>query len=162
MRFGSLLAALFAAVLASAALADAAKTNGCKQGIVPDRACSPGVTDSHVTQANIRSTICVAGYTATVRNVPESEKTAVYREYGIDHHVPFSYEIDHIVSLELGGSNNIANLFPQAYAGPQGARLKDKLENRLHDLVCSGRITLRTAQRAIAKNWLSAYARFIP
>jgi hypothetical protein len=113
-----------------------------------------------VTQANIQSTICVSGYTATVRNVPASEKSAVYTEYGVTRHAPYSYEVDHIVSLELGGSNTIANLFPEAYANPNGARVKDRLENAMHASVCAGRLTLKTAQREIATNWLATYQHF--
>ncbi len=110
-----------------------------------------------VTQKNIQSTVCVSGYTATVRHVPASEKNAVYREYGITHHAPYSYEVDHIVSLELGGSNDIGNLYPEAYANPNGARVKDQLENTMHASVCGGTLALRVAQREIATNWLTAY-----
>ena len=64
-------------------------------------------------------------------------------------------EIDHIVSLELGGSNDIANLYPEEATLPANApgfHVKDKLENKLHDLVCGGTMTLRSAQRQIATN----------
>ena len=59
-------------------------------------------------------------------------------------------EIDHIVSLELGGSNDIANLYPEPGSGRANYHVKDELENKLHDLVCSGAMTLRAAQRGIA------------
>ena len=55
-------------------------------------------------------------------------------------------EIDHIVSLELGGSNDIANLYPEPGSGRANYHVKDRLENKLHDLVCSGAMTLRAAQ----------------
>ena len=69
-------------------------------------------------------------------------------------------EIDHIVSLELGGSNDIANLYPEKATLPGGApgfHVKDKLENKLHDLVCDGSLTLRSVQRQIATNWRALY-----
>ena len=66
-------------------------------------------------------------------------------------------EIDHIVSLEIGGSNDIANLFPERVRPSPGYRVKDKLENKLHDLVCDGAMTLRAAQRGIATNWQALY-----
>ena len=66
-------------------------------------------------------------------------------------------EIDHIVSLELGGSNDIANLFPEPGTGAANYHIKDKLENRLHAMVCSGAITLSAAQHGIANNWMSLY-----
>jgi hypothetical protein len=68
-----------------------------------------------------------------------------------------SLEIDHIVALELGGSNNIANLFAETADAAPGYKAKDRLENRLRDMVCAGQIGLRTAQRQIAANWQSLY-----
>jgi hypothetical protein len=140
----------------SVPLAPRIRTSHCRPGVLPDRTCSPGAYDPRVTQRNIGRTICTPGYTSRVRNVSQALKDSVYREYGITHHRPYSYEIDHIVSLELGGSNSIANLYPEAYARANGARVKDVLENRLHAAVCSGTLTLRAAQRAIATNWLVA------
>jgi hypothetical protein len=147
-----------APVAQSVVLATRTRSANCTRGVLPDRACSPGAYDSRVTQENIGSTICVSGYTQTVRNVSTALKNAVYREYGITRHAPYSYEIDHIISLELGGSNSIANLYPEAYASPNGARTKDTLENRLRAAVCAGTVTLGAAQRAIATNWLTAYS----
>ena len=66
-------------------------------------------------------------------------------------------EIDHIVSLELGGSNDPANLYPEPGSGLANYHVNDRLENKLHDLVCSGAMTLRTAQLRIATNWQSLY-----
>ena len=65
----------------------------------------------------------------------------MYARYGIAH-VPYQHEVDHLVSLEVGGSNAVTNLWPEPYAGRWGARTKDVLENRLHDLVCSGQLSL--------------------
>jgi len=66
-------------------------------------------------------------------------------------------EIDHIVSLELGGSNDPANLFPERENAHPGYHVKDKLENAAHAWVCQGRIDLRVAQRRIATNWEALY-----
>jgi hypothetical protein len=104
--------------------------------------------------------ICVPGYSASVRDVPTSESDAVYRRYGVEH-VPYAHEVDHLISLELGGSNAIRNLWPEPYAGRWGARTKDVLENRLHDLVCSGRLPLPRAQHMEATNWIAAYKRYV-
>ena len=89
-----------------------------------------------------------------MRNVPESEKNQVYAEYGIKHHKTGEYEVDHLVSLELGGSNEIANLWPEAASPTPGFHQKDRYENYLHAQVCSGAISLEEAQRRIATNWL--------
>jgi len=121
---------------------------------LPNRRLTPGVA------LNVRAAqVCRPGYASSVRNVPESEKEAVYARYRVPH-VPYAHEVDHLVSLELGGSNDIRNLWPEPYAGRWGARTKDVLENRLHDLVCSGRLTLRFAQRIEARNWVAAYRRY--
>lgn len=102
-------------------------------------------------------TICTPGYTATVRDVSDSTKDYVYRLYGISARTPGSYEIDHLISLELGGSNDLTNLWPESYEETNGARLKDVLENKLHDLICSGQLDITTAQHAIATDWYQAY-----
>jgi hypothetical protein len=131
------------------------KTSGCRLGANPDRRCSPGAYYSKLTG----SVVCSPGFrTSRVRNVPQWEKYAVEREYGLaPGHYGRRLEIDHIVSLELGGSNEIANLFPEKLNAHPGYRVKDALENRLHDLVCSGRMSLRSAQRRIARNWQALY-----
>src|SRR5579875_1962927 len=104
--------------------------------------------------------ICVPGYARKVRNVPIEVKRQVYQEYGIYHHRPGEYEVDHLISLELGGSNSIKNLWPQSYkTQPWNAHVKDKLENALHADVCSNKVDLKTAQQEIASDWIGAYKR---
>jgi hypothetical protein len=122
---------------------------------MPDLALTPGAAF-----AVGKARICVSGHASSVRDVPESEKDAVYARYGVPH-VPYRHEVDHLVSLEIGGSNAISNLWPEPYAGRWGARTKDVLEDRLHDLVCSGTIGLRYAQRIEARNWVAAYRRYV-
>ncbi len=96
----------------------------------------------------------MSGYTATVRNVPSSERAAVFAAYGIINPPSGAYEVDHLVSLELGGSNDIGNLWPEPYTGVDNAHDKDVWENRLHTQVCSGAITLATAQNDIVHWWV--------
>lgn len=126
---------------------------------LPDRHCTPGALSPRVTQANIHSTICVRGYTRTVRPSPSitgREKRASMASYG-DTGSSRNYEYDHLVSLELGGATNDArNLWPEPGASPN---TKDKLEDRLKSLVCSGRMRLAAAQNQIATNWVTAYHR---
>ena len=122
-----------------------------------DLRVTPGVT-FHVAAA----TICRSGYATSVRDVPESEKNQVYAEYGITHHTTDQYEVDHLISLELGGSNAIGNLWPELNDHPKGyLNSKDILENRLHDLVCDGKVGLASAQKAIATNWVSTYHQYL-
>jgi hypothetical protein len=135
------------------------KTAGCVvQGPFPDPACTPGDIFPDVTAAQI----CVSGYSSGVRNVPASEKDAVYAEYGVTHHSSGEYEVDHFVSLELGGSNDISNLFPEAASPTPGFHEKDRVENYLHDQVCKGALTLAEAQREIATDWLAVYQSMAP
>jgi hypothetical protein len=130
------------------------KTTGCLvQGLFPDPACTPGDIFPNVTAAQV----CVSGYSSSVRNVPASEKDAVYAEYGITSHATGQYEVDHFVSLELGGSNDISNLFPEAASPTPGFHQKDQVENYLHSQVCNGAVSLAEAQREIANNWLAVY-----
>ncbi len=98
-------------------------------------------------------TLCSRDFhTGTVRHVPESLKQAVCRAYGIDkaHCNGKLYEIDHLISLDLGGTNDQTNLWPQPYFPKPGAKEKDLVENYLHRQVCSGAMTLPAAQKAIA------------
>jgi len=101
--------------------------------------------------------ICVSGYSASARNVSTSTKAAVFREYGIVTHASGEYEVDHLVSLELGGSNDIANLWPEAADPTPGFHEKDVVENYLHDQLCTGKQSLEQVQKAIAVNWQSVY-----
>ena len=136
-------------------LAKRTETRGCSRGALPDRQCSPGAYFSGLTKA----VLCSSTFrTGTSRNLPDSEKHQVEVEYGM---TPKAYgrtiEIDQIVSLEIGGSNDIANLFPEPVSGKANYHVKDKLENRLHKLVCAGTMTLHAAQRGIARNWERLY-----
>jgi uncharacterized protein YceK len=131
-----------------------AKTSGCTiRGALQDQDCTPGDILPDAT----KDQICKSGYAKSVRNVPTSEKNQVYAEYGITHHTSGQYEVDHLVSLELGGSNDISNLWPEAASPKPGFHEKDKVENYLHDQLCSGAISLQQAQIEIATNWLNVY-----
>ena len=120
---------------------------------LPDRACTPGT----VLPSATKEPVCKVGYTKRVRNVPERVKNLVYQRYGITRHPRGTYEMDHLIPLELGGSNKQKNLFPQAAEPRPGFHEKDLLENQLHASVCDGRMKLKTAQRLIATNWLKTY-----
>lgn len=130
------------------------KTSGCvSQNALPDPDCTPGALLADA----IKDKICVPGYSSAVRNVTETEKNQVYAEYGIKSHKAGEYEVDHLISLELGGSNEIANLWPEPAEPRPGFHEKDKVENYLHEQVCSGAITLKEAQYQIAHDWMKVY-----
>jgi hypothetical protein len=132
------------------------KFSNCQvNGKYPDHACTPGAIIASAT----KDQICVSGYSKGVRNVPDQEKKDVYAEYGITHRTTGEYEVDHYISLELGGSNDISNLFPEASLPKPGFHEKDKVENYLHEQVCSGAISLDEAQREIATDWYVVYVK---
>ena len=118
---------------------------------LPDRRLTPGATMPVTLEQ-----VCTIGYSRTVRNVPIEEKREVFRRYGVEY-VPNTYEVDHIIPLELGGSNSIENLWPQPLRGAFNSRMKDALENRLRWMVCDGLLTLPQAQAWIAQDWIAAY-----
>ncbi|MGA2417957.1 MAG: hypothetical protein ABSF55_01865 [Candidatus Staskawiczbacteria bacterium] len=130
------------------------KTSGCEiSNDLPDRACTPGAIFFNAT----KDQVCASGYSKSVRNVPESEKNEVYAEYSIASHSAGQYEVDHFISLELGGSNSIANLWPEAALPEPGFHQKDEVENYLHDKLCNGQISLQEAQYLVSNKWLEVY-----
>jgi hypothetical protein len=115
--------------------------------ILADPARTPGVLNPDVTQANIRSTICRTGWTATIRppveytNGLKAKQMRVYGETGSLS----DYQEDHLISLELGGNpTDPRNLWPEPY--PRATDV-DKIENELNSEVCSGQLTLAQAQQ---------------
>jgi len=111
---------------------------------------TPGATSPAVTQDTIRSTICTVGYTKTVRSVTQSRRNGVWWVYGVPAEERRGYVIDHLIPLELGGSNDLANLWPEKRSD---SYRKDKDEDSLHDKVCSGAITLDAARAFIVGSW---------
>lgn len=117
---------------------------------MPNRALTPGAIQSSDTAA-----ICTPGWAAAHRNVSYATEDYVAQEYGLSSH--YGYEIDHLIPLELGGSNSVGNLWPQPYGSPYGANQKDGLEDYLHQQVCDNGLPLATAQHEIAINWYAAW-----
>lgn len=129
-------------------------------GDLPDPALTPGAT--------VDTPLDVLCHTKTnlTRNVPASLKKRVFAAYGLqqEHRADCTgpghacYEIDHLNNRKLGGADVFENLWPQAYDGTEwNAHLKDKLEDRLSDLVCNGEMTQQAAQECIATNWINCY-----
>jgi len=127
--------------------------------VLPDRSCTPGAYDPAITAA----ILCAPGYSTSSYRPPSSQTTkfkysVAEPAYGQDH---VSGELDHLISLELGGANDAANLWVEPGPIPNS---KDQIESALHDWVCSARAEqaaerLAAAQRAIAANWVTARER---
>lgn len=155
--------------------------------VLPDPKCSPGSINSNVTQENIDQTICKSGWTDTLRasssvmsrakkqsmdsyQIAEDRANGVstYKVNGKTYTINFAktkntkkngvVEFDHIVSLQLGGSNAASNLYPEPpKTGARGTtNTKDDVENKLNDAVCARKVSLAQAQSAIASDWTTA------
>jgi hypothetical protein len=123
---------------------------------VPNVELTPGATRP-VTQ----SEICSAGRRDMNRAVSRSVRREVFKEYGISEVSAKDYEVDYLITPELGGTDDIRNLWPEPYSSTDwGAHVKDALEDRLHQMVCGGKIDLTTAQREMSGNWISAYKKY--
>jgi hypothetical protein len=133
----------------------------------PDPALTPGALNPAVTQATIDSTICVSGWTTTIRpseSFTNELKVEQIVQYGYSDTSTASYEEDHLISLELGGAPADArNLWPEPYTDslsdgrPTGAHSKDSFETKLKTEVCAGTMTLAQAQSEIGDHWVHAY-----
>jgi hypothetical protein len=136
---------------------------------LPDPHCTPGATNPRVTQADLATTVCKPGYTATIRppaSVTGREKRASEAAYGFTAKASTT-EYDHLISLELGGDpNSPLNLWPE----PNKTRAsgvnnpKDRVEDKLKALVCDAvhgkaYLPLARAQQLIATNWTTAIAK---
>lgn len=122
----------------------------------------PQMPDPSITPGAVLTTdvalICHPGYSRTVRHTSQALKARVYAAYGITSHAPGEYEVDHLISLELGGADVFDNLWPESYlTNPWNAHVKDRLENELHRRVCAGEMRLEDAQEMIRADWIGAY-----
>jgi hypothetical protein len=124
---------------------------------LPDPKCTPGGRNPSVTQSTIKQTICVTGWTKTVRpsvGYTNALKVQSIKDYGYANKSLSGYEEDHFVPLELGGApSDVKNLWAEPGSTPNP---KDNVENKLHQSVCSGRITLKAGQDAIIHDWRTA------
>jgi hypothetical protein len=122
----------------------------------PNRNLTPGAT-RQVTM----SEVCSVPREEVIGDVSASMRQKVFQEYGIMHAHVEDYEIDYLIAPRLGGTEDIRNLWPEPYrASMWNAHVKDALEQRLHEMVCSGQLDLSTAQRDIATDWIAAYKKY--
>jgi hypothetical protein len=122
---------------------------------IPKNSLTPGET-RNVSLGDV----CQGTNRNSARMVPVSLRQQVFREYGINDKRPNAYEVDYLITPELGGADSLRNLWPEPYSAVWNAHVKDELEERLHGLVCSGQLDLATAQRDISQDWISAYKKY--
>jgi hypothetical protein len=106
--------------------------------------------------------VCSTKWGLDRRAVTLSMKRQVAAAYGILWSEHGKYEFDHLIPRELGGADDVTNLWPQPWTGPHNARQKDRLENALHRAVCAGQLSLRDAQESIRRDWISSYRLWVP
>lgn len=122
----------------------------------PRTSLTPGVT-----RPVTRQEVCSSEPVEPVRVIPASLRQRVFETYGMPNAQPRAYEVDYLITPELGGADDIRNLWPEPYSATVwNAHVKDALEDRLHQMVCTGQIDLATAQHDIATDWISAYKRY--
>jgi hypothetical protein len=129
---------------------------------LPDPKLTPGVT----VEIDLEE-LCAKKWGKDHRFVTQAMKREVFARYGLSGNndrsckSPRHFEIDHLISRELGGADAIENLWPQCYGGePWNAVKKDRLENRLHREVCNGSLSLEQAQADIAADWREVWKRY--
>jgi hypothetical protein len=123
---------------------------------VPDPRLTPGVARPVSLQE-----VCTKNMSDDAQLLPASLRKAVLEEYGVDPAVSRDYQLDYLISPQLGGTDNIRNLWPEPQSSTSwNVQAKDALENRLHQLVCRGAVDLATAQHDLADDWVAAYKRY--
>jgi len=124
--------------------------------LLPKPDLTPGATRPVSTNE-----VCMPGAADQMATIPMPERKAVFHEYGMDGAPARDYEVDHLITPELGGTDDIRNLWPQPYSSATwNAYVKDELEDHLRRMVCDGKLDLSTAQRDIATNWIAAYQKY--
>jgi hypothetical protein len=121
---------------------------------VPSQKLTPGAVRNVA-----KDEVCSASAQPFV--VPVALQRRVFEEYGIRNAPLNAYEVDYLITPELGGAEDIRNLWPEPYSATVwNAHVKDQLEERLHQLVCDGQLDLATAQHDIATDWIAAYKKY--
>lgn len=124
-------------------------------GALPIRALTPGAT------ARVTADDLCAGRGPSREEIAPAVRLAVLRDYGMEGLADAEYELDYLITPELGGSSDRRNLWPERYGSRVwNARVKDELEQLLPALVCRGTVELTTAQRDIAVDWIAAYKKY--
>ena len=126
-------------------------------GVLPNRNLTPGA----VRPTSLRE-VCAIAHEEVVKEVSPSQRQQVFQEYGIPAAQTNEYEVDYLITPGLGGDDDLRNLWPEPYnTADWNAHVKDALEERLHELVCTHQLELTVAQKAIATNWIAAYQEYV-
>ena len=147
-----------AALVVGIALAYVSRDSGTQRedaSALPIPRFTPGATTS-LTAAQLCSGV------QPPRMVPAGVAERVLNAYAMENLSPDEYELDALITPELGGTAAAENLWPQRYTGGVWtAHVKDEIEDQLRELVCDGQLDLATAQRDMATNWIAAYKKYL-
>jgi hypothetical protein len=141
-----------------------ALTGGCVvKNSRPDVKCTPGAGgEAGLGGTDEFEVICGTKTKGRRCNFSREIREAVFQAYGLDYPQPRGdYELDHLIPLELGGSDDVRNLWPEAAEPKPGFHEKDQLENALHPLYCGHRLSLKEARAALTGDWVGAYRRYV-
>ena len=144
------IALMGAATMAAAAAADNGQTG------LPSSFLTPGDA-----RKVTKEQICAPGYAASIKATKESTRVEAFSRYGLRDGKSMTEILDHLIPVELGGTDDVENLWPQVAKGEWSAAQKDALEQKLLGLVCAGTLTVKQAQTAIKKNWVAAYQQYV-
>lgn len=123
---------------------------------IPNARWTPGLT-----RAVTREQLCSGNMEGHGQSIPPALAQRVFQEYGIDSPPPRAYEVDYLITPDLGGADDIRNMWPEPYSGTEwNAHIKDALEDRLHQMVCDRSLELSAAQEALAGDWVRAYQKY--
>ncbi|MBI3793836.1 MAG: HNH endonuclease [Nitrospinae bacterium] len=137
---------LFCAMFVAASFAD--------EFMYPDSKLTPGSVDASATT----ETLCAITQFKAINAVDPAMEAEVFKRYEMNpKRWPCPCEVDHFIPLELGGSGDLDNLWPQPYHTDVGARMKDSVEKRLHRELCAGSVSLERAQEIIKDDWYACY-----
>ena len=148
--------AVLLTVLGGKFLLQRAQQSQVANAAVPNPTLTPGAT-----RPVVLSDVCSMAHEEVVREVPAALRQRVFSEYRIANPRVSEYEIDFLIAPGLGGTDDVHNLWPEPEQAPLwNARVKDELEEQLHEMVCDGQLDLSTAQSDIAKDWVGAYKKY--
>jgi hypothetical protein len=124
--------------------------------VKPNRQLTPGATRFVSTEE-----LCATEVSDDASDASPEVKDRVLKRYGLSGQLPTTYQLDYLISPQLGGTEDASNLWPEpAAATTWNVKTKDALEDRLRQMVCRGNLSLADAQRDLAIDWVSAYKKY--
>jgi hypothetical protein len=155
MRMGMAIGLLSAAAMTAMAAAITVSADNGQAGL-PSSFLTPGDA-----RKVTKEQICAPGYMASIKPTKDSMKEEAFSRYGLRDGQSTTDVLDHLIPVELGGTDTVENLWPEPARGEWNATQKDALEQKLLTMVCEGTLTVKQAQTAIKKNWVQAYQQYV-